>query len=454
MEVLNPNDIEEIDNAHPLERFRRGIKTADTLRSYNSALKCVLCTALSNVLHGTYEERAAEFVEIGKKDPVKVRNIITQLVKAWKKYAMLDPLDPKHMSPGTIRVNLNPIKKLLDMNDVVPAWKMVYEMCPETNHGGPSPGWTREEIREMLSVTTSRMMRAIVLVLASSGVRRGGLELKWGDIDPVYLKDGEPVAGEDAPEMRGTAEPVCTMMRVYDDSSEKYITFMTPEAYKALMEYKTEWEDETGKAPGSEDPIFKKNGNKPIQMKCNSISYRLRTIAIKSGVRKLSDKKGKSYRVPISNGFRRGFNKTLMDVPSGGTLGVFQRKEYMLGHRGSRGVDHVYYYAKPMELATDYLRAVKKLTVTNEGLMTIERKEMGKTLLSVLKELTRIKRKTEARADMAVRQDVDMAVRQDADMAVLQDVDMTATQTDEKVDELTKIVKNIMERLDSQDEKQ
>ena len=43
----------------------------------------------------------------------------------------------------------------------------------------------------MLSSTTSSMMRAAILILASSGVRRGSLELKWGDIAPVYLKDGK-----------------------------------------------------------------------------------------------------------------------------------------------------------------------------------------------------------------------------------------------------------------------
>ena len=164
MEKLSLKDIEEIDNAHPLERFRRGIKTDGTLRSYNSALKSVLCTALEDALQGTYEERAAEFVEIGKKNPIRARNIITQLVKAWSKQAELDPSDSKHMSPGTIRAALNPIKKLMDMNDVALAWKMVYEMCPERSHNGPMPGWTDEAIRKMLEVTTSRLMRAAIRI--------------------------------------------------------------------------------------------------------------------------------------------------------------------------------------------------------------------------------------------------------------------------------------------------
>ena len=123
---LNPDDIEDIDNAHPIELFRRGIKADETLSGYTAILKNVLCTALEDVLHGTYEERAAEFVKIGKEDPIMARSIIRQLMMMWNKRAELEPSDSKYMSPWTIRVSLNPIKKLMDMNDVALAWRMIY----------------------------------------------------------------------------------------------------------------------------------------------------------------------------------------------------------------------------------------------------------------------------------------------------------------------------------------
>ena len=74
---LNPDSIKEIDNAHPIELFRRGINDDETLSGYTSILKNALCTALEDVLHGTHEERAAEFVKIGKEDPTTARSIIT-----------------------------------------------------------------------------------------------------------------------------------------------------------------------------------------------------------------------------------------------------------------------------------------------------------------------------------------------------------------------------------------
>ena len=238
-------------------------------------------------------------------------------------------------------------------------------MYPKANHGDPNPGWTGKEIREMLSATTGSMMRAAIRILASSGIRRGGLELKWGDIDPVYLKDGKPVAGRDAPEMSGTAEPACAMMRVYRGGSEEYVTFMTPEAYGALMEYKAEWEEEVGRAPGPEDPVFKRDGSEPIPLTSGLISAGVLRILEISGVWKRSEKEGKSFRVPTSNGFRRRFNKVMMHTLTDDILGSFQRRDRMMGHRGFVGLDQHYYPANPMDLAVDYLRAVPALTVTD-----------------------------------------------------------------------------------------
>ena len=438
LESLNPDDIKDISNSHPLERFMGGLKTDKTTRSYTVSLKSVLCTALKNVLHGTYEERAVEIVKMAKEDPDRVCNTITMLVRMWIEQTKLERSDPKYMAPGSIRTSLTPVQKLLNMNAAPLAWKVIFGTCPGTDHGGSKPGWVREDIRKMLLKNTSALTRAAILIMTSSGVRSGGLELKWDDIDPVYLKDGEPVAGEDAPEMYGTADPACAMMRVYRDDPEAYTTFMTPEAYKALMEYKVEWEEEVGRAPEPKDPVFKKRGCKSIPLKSEMVIKRVRMIAKKAGVQTRSKENGKLYRVPLANGFRRGFNKILTDAPTDGNLGNFRKKEHMLGHLGTMGLDRIYYDAPPMELAAQYLLSVPALTVTDEGLLLIERKEMNETILKVQKELKRMKRKDEARTGMTVRQDADR----------------TATQIDEKVDNLTKVVENVLKRLDSQDKGQ
>ena len=136
---LNPGSIKEIDNTHPIELFRRGINDDETLSGYTAILRNALCTALEDVLHGTYEERAAEFVKIGKEDPITACNIILHLVAMWCEQARLEPSDSEYMSPWTIRVNLNTIKNLFDMNDVAFTWRRAYEMCPEKRYCSPNP---------------------------------------------------------------------------------------------------------------------------------------------------------------------------------------------------------------------------------------------------------------------------------------------------------------------------
>ena len=320
-------------------------------------------------------------------------------------------------------------------------------MCPEANHGSPNSGWTSEEIREMLQKTTGSMMHAAILIMASSGVRSGGLELKWGDIDPVYLKDGKPVAGKNVPEMSGTAEPACAKMCVYRGSSEEYVTFMTPEAYKALMEYKADWEEEVGRAPGPEDPVFKRGGSEPkdpvfkrggsepIQLRYEMITKRVRMIAKKAGVQKRSDANGKLYKVPVSNGFRRWFNKVITDAPTDGSIGSFRKKEHMIGHLGTSGQDNVYYHTNPMELAAQYLRAVPALTLTDEGLLHIERKEMHKEMREVREDLAVLQRKQETRTDAAERQNTDRET----------------ISTKEEMKNLKMMMEDIMKRLNSLD---
>ena len=228
--------------------------------------------------------------------------------------------------------------------------------------------------------------------------RSGGLELKWGDIDPVYLKDGKPVAGRDAPEMSGTAEPACAKMRVYRDSAKEYVTFMTPEAYGALMESKAKCEGEVGRAPGPEDPVFKKDGSEPIPLEGRAVANRLQAIVKKAGVQRRSEDNGESHGVPASNGSRRRFNKAMTDAPTDDILGAFQRRDHMMGRRGFVRLDQHYYPANPMDLAVDYLRAVPALTVTDEWLLPIELEKIHGELLLTMEKIAIMKRGKKTRA--------------------------------------------------------
>ena len=137
----------------------------------------------------------------------------------------------------------------------------------------------------MLDHAKEKKHRAIILMLASSGVRVGGMKLRWGDLTRIYDVNGRMVAEEDLKE-RASGEPACVAMRVYRNSREQYFTFMTPEAYKALVEYAAEWEAKVGRKPGNGDPIFT-SAKRPLDMIGEGALHTIiRYIASSAGVRK------------------------------------------------------------------------------------------------------------------------------------------------------------------------
>lgn len=97
------------------------------------------------------------------------------------------------------------------MNDIGISWDRVHSTLPEMERGDNTAGWIREEITKMLVHAGDIQNRAIILVLASSGVRAGALDpLDWGDLTPVYRADCrltlDPGEG---------SEVVCAVLDVY-----------------------------------------------------------------------------------------------------------------------------------------------------------------------------------------------------------------------------------------------
>ena len=85
------------------------------------------------------------------------------------------------------------------MNNVTINWKRIYSTFPEKDNILDTKGWTRQEIAAMLGHAQDPMDRAIILLLASSGVRLSGLNLTWGrsypDIRREWQADDGPGRG-------------------------------------------------------------------------------------------------------------------------------------------------------------------------------------------------------------------------------------------------------------------
>ena len=368
------DDVKRAEDESPLVLFKQGIRTDTTRYTYTSILRRVVCEFLEEVLEGTFEERVAQLVKYGREDPKWTRDLLVSLVGKLRGRTGLDTNDPDYLNPTSISSFFKPIKKLFDMNDVVMSWKRIYATYPELDNMRGSSGWTRTEIATMLKHARNTQDRAIILLLASSGVRIGAVHsLNWGDLAPVYRVDDKLTL--DPGELDG--EIVCAVLEVYRGSPESYNTFVTPEAFAALREYGRWWAKAKGRQAGPKDPMFvttvaahQRTANKTIQKRVND-------VVVKAGLHDTS-KDSRRFRVPLMNGFRRFFNKTCKAVISGDSvLGSLIMHEFMMGHNGMTRLDENYFKTDVLELAAAYLLAAPDLTIDDADRLRLSNRRLS-----------------------------------------------------------------------------
>ena len=359
MKLIKEEIIRTAD-ASPLKLFEQGIKTELTRRNYTATLRRVMCEILEDILAGDFEERTRQFVQNAKDDPDWATDIMLNVSRMLRERTELPKDDPDYLNPTSLPAYFKPIKKLFDMNNVSIPWKRVFATFPEADNIHDTKGWTRDEIAAMLEHTRDLMDKAMVLVLASSGVRLGGLELTWGDLTPIYLVDGRLTADPDK-----DGEVACVALNVYAGSSENYTAFATPEAYRALQAYGRTWAEMMKCQAGPKDPIFLATKLLPRPIKTPAIAMRIRRMASKAGLRNQDSKNGPRFNTQLVHGFRKFFNKTCKEAMSGDTVAVTTRLEYMMGHRGLVALDRNYFKTDMLEMAAVYLEAVPDLTISD-----------------------------------------------------------------------------------------
>ena len=127
------------------------------------------------------------------------------------------------------------------------------------------------------------------------------------------------------------AQVVCGVLTVYKKTREEYPAFITPEAYKAILDYRQAWTREVGKEPLPTDPLFKEAGPFARQLEADAIRRRITRVAEKAGIRTPLVKGKRRHVVPIMNGFRRFFNKVNKEtISKDSPLAALIKKEYIM----------------------------------------------------------------------------------------------------------------------------
>ena len=372
---LAKSEIVRSGGKHPLHLFHQGIRAEATRRKYTSTVRNVLCGVLEDVLEGDLEQRAEQFVQRGRDDPDWMLDLLLSLSWKLRERTELPKDHADYLNPTSVKSYFVPLRKLLEMSNVVVNWRRVYTTIPEKDNMTDNTGWTRENIAAMLAHARDPMDRAIVMMLASSGVRLGGLDLTWGDITPIYRSDdgltADPVDG-------GTV--ACAALNVYSGSPEGYTAFVTPEAYGAIVQYGRMWSDMMMRQPGPRDPILLSTKLLPHRATESAIVRRVRRMAAKAGLRDPDSKSGNRFGTQLMHGFRKFFNKTCKVALSGDSLASLIRTEYMMGHRGLVALDQNYFKTDMLEMAAEYVKVVPDLTIDDAERLRRSNRNMAENI--------------------------------------------------------------------------
>lgn len=245
----------------------------------------------------------------------------------------------KRVNPNSISSFMKPIKLFLEMNDVELSWKKISRLFPAKVKTSGNSAWQTEDIKKMLESTNQLKNKAIIHFVASTGVRVGALtDLRLGHL-------------RDMPDN-------CKMVLIYEDSTEEYQTFLTPESSKALDNYLDE-RKQLGEILQNDSVLFKTHFtlvfSTPKPMSTKSIqSVILRAIS-NAGIR--GQMKNGRYATQSAHGFRKRFNTVLKLNNSVNDSAI----EKMMGHKN--GVQGVYFQATTEQLFIEFRKGIMDLTI-------------------------------------------------------------------------------------------
>jgi len=341
-----------------LELFEQCIKSEYTKKVYLACLK-------------KYFEFPGSRKLISATDTRKIEDQITDFITSMKKQGK---------SFAAIHNYVSAICKYYRTKRVSLDTKHIHDYLPEFRKSKKDRAYSHEEIHRLLDIADERM-RAVILLLASTGMRIGAIpELRLRNIEKVQ---SESVYGE------------IYKITVYEGFKEEYTTFCTPECTLAIDNYLKMREGYGEKLnPNSylireqfdvRDP-FKIERCKEV--KANTITIKLIDLAERSLLRKKEvllpggNKKRAEIRkeVPIAHGFRKFFTTQLIEADLKTEL------RWLLEGHNLKGNDSHYIRTSEKRLQQEYEMAINHLTINEENRLkrTVEILKIDKSRIDML----------------------------------------------------------------------
>jgi len=149
-----------------------------------------------------------DYDSLTKIEPSKLQTMIDDYIMDLK----------KRYSPNSLPTFYYPLQTFFDANDVELKWKKIKRLLPKKVKLSGEEAYTTHDVKKMLDLALTARNRALIHFLASKGVRVGA-------IPQLRLK-------------HLTEMPMgCKSVLIYDDSTEEYNAFLTPESSLSLDSY-------------------------------------------------------------------------------------------------------------------------------------------------------------------------------------------------------------------------
>jgi integrase len=205
----------------------------------------------------------------------------------------------KQKSPATVSSYVAAIRKFYSMNDIQLNWDKIHSFEGEKEKQAEDRPYTHLEIQTLIEKTSPRN-RAIILLMASSGLRVGAVPL-------LRIRDLEPIDNYSI-----------YKINVYTKSKKsRYFSFCSTECRKEIDSY-FEWRKRWGEWLQDDSPVFRREYNtaaegegkiqvRPITDK--AIRNFMYVLLKDTGLRKipLENQKYQRSHIMMCHGFRKFF---------------------------------------------------------------------------------------------------------------------------------------------------
>lgn len=328
--------------------FINSISSEHTKKSYNQNLarfmKFCNVAILDNELKIDMEKSAEQLLKIDIE--ISMKDYIVSLRQDKISYA-------------TIHVLLAPIYHFCEMSDIVIRKSKIKKYMGEKKKVVNDRSYTHEEIARLLNVADIRI-KAIILLMASAGVRVGSIPL----LQLKHFKKFE----------------YTYKITVYEYSTDvEYFTFCTPECAKAIDNY-LEYRKRNGEILTPDSYLIRKlfdindleqikNHSEPI--KIDTLRTLINVTTIKAGLRQTNHilKRRERKEVALTHSFRKFFTTECSKAKVDREI-----REMLLGHK--LGIPDAYLRYTDEDMFQEYQKAINNLTINEENKLRREVQEL------------------------------------------------------------------------------